>query len=461
MAITWNNCFSSKRYGIEPTTQDLRSDFERDWDRIIFSSPFRRLQNKTQVFPLPKEVFVHNRLTHSLEVASVGRSLGGLIGKKIASLPAVKTDTHAQDFYTNHLKYVIAAACLAHDMGNPAFGHSGEEAISSYFKKRDTQKPEDLTFKQQFSKAEWKDLTTFEGNANALRILTMQQNGRARGGFRLTYSTLGAIIKYPCEALAIAKDKGTHRKKYGYFKIDEPAFLDIVQELNMQKDPNDDQQTVYKRHPFVYIVEAADDICYNIIDFEDAHRLKLLSYQQVHDAFISIIAHQSTNIEGVKHVAAEELENDPNEAIAYLRTKAIGVLLDQCTQVFWQNHDAILQGHYSRSLINSIAGLQDALKEIKHISIQKIYNTREVVELEIAGFRIMSGLVEDFATAVLTPQTQRSKEHQKILELLPSQFLFREEATPYQKVIHVLDFVSGMTDVYALKLYRKIRGIEV
>ncbi|MFT4095106.1 MAG: deoxyguanosinetriphosphate triphosphohydrolase [Niabella sp.] len=458
MAMTWNNCFSSRRYGINHTTQDVRSDFERDWDRIIFSSPFRRLQNKTQVFPLPEEIFVHNRLTHSLEVASVGRSLGGLIGKKIAALNAVQADARAHTFYNNDLKYVIAAACLAHDMGNPAFGHSGEDAISRYFRKRDTQKQEDIAFKQLFAPAEWSDLIAFEGNANALRILTLQQNGRTRGGFRLTYSTLGSILKYPCESPASAKGI-LHRKKYGYFKIDEPVFLSVVKELNMLPDTAEGN-IAYKRHPFVFLVEAADDICYNIIDFEDAHRLGILSYEEVSHHFLSVIQHHASDMERVKNIAAD-LSADANESIAYLRTKAIGTLIDKCVSVFWQNRDAILAGNFTASLMETIPEMQDILKKIEKISVQKIYNARRVIELEIAGYRIMSGLVEDFVTAALVEESKREKEHKKILELLPRQFMFAEEETPYQKVMHILDFISGMTDVYALKLYRKLRGIEM
>ncbi|ANH79859.1 deoxyguanosinetriphosphate triphosphohydrolase [Niabella ginsenosidivorans] len=458
--MTWNNCFSSKRYGISSASVDTRSEFERDWDRIIFSSPFRRLQNKTQVFPLPEEIFVHNRLTHSLEVASVGRSLGGLIGERLSGLPEVKEQEASEIFYKNDLKYVIAAACLAHDLGNPAFGHSGEEAISKYFKKRDTAKEEDQAFKSLFSTAEWKDLTSFEGNANALRILTMKQNGRSRGGFRLTYSTLGSIIKYPCESLASVKKGAIHLKKYGYFKIDEAVFHEVTQALNMIPDEKA-PLVVYKRHPFVFIVEAADDICYNIIDFEDAHRLGILSYEEVCSSFLSIIEQQpGEDISRVKAIA-DQLRDDANESIAYLRAKAIGVLIHKCTEVFWEHRTAILSGDFDKSLINAIPELEAPLKTIAEISVQKIYNARKVVELEIAGFRIMSGLVEDFVTAALTPRNEREKEHNKLLELLPQQFVFDEDERPYVKVMHILDFISGMTDVYALKLYRKLRGIEI
>lgn len=458
MPMTWNNCFSPKRFGVNNVQDDIRTQYERDWDRIIFSSPFRRLQNKTQVFPLPEEIFVHNRLTHSLEVSSVGRSLGQIAGEKIAGLGEVETDRVARSFYRDNLKNVIASACLAHDLGNPAFGHSGEEAISKYFRKRDTDKKEDLDFKKNFSEAGWRDLITFEGNANALRILTMQQHGRYEGGFRLTYSTLGSILKYPCESLASDK-KILHRKKYGFFKIDEEVFLDIVRELNMIRDETTSGIS-YKRHPFVYLVEAADDISYNIIDFEDAHRLGILSYKDVKDSFLDIIKHSPhDNIARVTQMA-DSLKEDPNESIAYLRAKSINTLIYKCAGVFWENREDILRGNYEKSLIDDIPELQTILKEIEKKSIEKIYNAKKVVELEIAGFRIMSGLVEDFVTSVLTPEDKRDKEQIKILSLLPKQFSFKESDTPYVKVMHIIDFISGMTDVYALKLYRKLRGME-
>jgi dGTPase len=459
MEMNWNNCFSPKRYGMSGEEKDIRTQYERDWDRIIFSSPFRRLQNKTQVFPLPEEVFVHNRLTHSLEVASVGRSLGKILGKRISELETIKSDDNARPFYRNSLKNVIASACLAHDLGNPAFGHSGEEAISKYFKKRDTDKEEDVEFKSNFSPAEWKDLITFEGNANALRTITMQQKGRNKGGFRLTYSTIGSILKYPCESLLSTKGI-LHRKKYGFFKIDQDVFSEIAQELNMIPD-NDGSKIGYKRHPFVYLVEAADDICYNIIDFEDAHRLGILTYDEVKDSFLEIIKHSSKDDIDWVTKQAESLREDLNESIAYLRAKAINTLIHKCADVFWNNEESILSGIYKTSLIEDIPELAEIMKKIEQDSIKKIYNARQVVELEIAGFRIMSGLVEDFVTSALTAEKERDKEQKKILELLPKQYTFDENDSPYIKVMHIFDFISGMTDLFALKLYRKLRGIEI
>jgi len=457
--MNWDNCFSPKRYGVENVNSDIRTEYERDWDRIIFSSPFRRLQNKTQVFPLPEEVFVHNRLTHSLEVASIGRSLGKIIGKKIAQIGEIQNNNIARAFYKNGLKNVISSACLAHDLGNPAFGHSGEEAISKYFRKRDTEKAEDIDFKKKFSPQEWNDLITFEGNANALRILTMQQYGRMKGGFRLTYSTIGSIIKYPCESLASDKNI-LHRKKYGYFKIDEEVFFDIAKELNLISD-NVESKIAFKRHPFVYLVEAADDIAYNIIDFEDAHRLGILTYEEVSNTFLKIIETNSQDdIKWVKE-QADSLIIDKNESLAYLRAKSINTLIYKCSDAFWKNSEQILKGKYNTSLIKDIPELRDIMDEIEKVSIEKIYNARKVIELEIAGFRIMSRLVEDFVTSALTEKDKRDKEQNKILGLLPKQYYFDESNSAYIKVMHILDFISGMTDLFALKLYRKLRGIEI
>lgn len=454
--MDWINCFSNKRYGIPNQDGSIRTAYERDWDRIIFSSPFRRLQNKTQVFPLPEEVFVHNRLTHSLEVASVGRSLGKLVGKKIALFDEVNSNSEVKNFYRNHLKNVIAAACLAHDLGNPAFGHSGEEAISKYF----NDKANDSNFRKLFSDRQWSDLTHFEGNANTIRILTKKVNGKDNGSFRLTYSTLGAIIKYPCESSATLKSQ-LHRKKYGYFQIDESVFLDIVTELKMISDKDSTGKIIYKRHPFVFLVEAADDICYNIIDLEDAHRLGILDYELVKRLLSSLIElNQSENVPQFK-INLKEVESDKNEAVAYLRAKAINYLAIRCADIFITNKDDILKGTLNNDLLNLIPEAQSIIKEIKSVSIKQIYNSTSVVKIELAGFRIMSGLIEDFVEAAILTEEKRQNRHKKVLSLLPNQFQFQEDADAYTKVMHIIDFVSGMTDLFALKLYKNLRGIEM
>lgn len=453
--LNWNNCFSSKRLGQSENSHSERSDYERDYDRIIFSSAFRRLQNKTQVFPLPEHVFVHNRLTHSLEVASVGRSLGEITGKFISELPEVKKDKKAVDFYQNHLKSVVAAACLAHDLGNPAFGHSGEEAISKYFIEKGKN---DKSFIKRFSKAEWADLVKFEGNANALRILSKQFKGRMPGGYQLTYPTLASILKYPCASEKSNKKK-LHLKKYGYFQSDKKLFKHICKELNMI--PDTENKGAFLRHPFVFLVEAADDICYNIIDFEDAHRLGILSTNEVVEAFTELINLNPNEDHEKLRSRLKVLESDKNEQIAYLRAKSISTLVQMVSEVFKENVDQIIKGQFNSSLYKGIKSAKKILNEIEKISIDRIYNYKSVIKIEMAGFRIMSGLIEDFTEAALTPENERLNHHEKILMLIPQQYHFDESDSDYEKVMCILDFISGMTDIYALELYKNLRGIEI
>jgi dGTPase len=457
MKLNWNNCFSGDRFGMQSTDHTTRTEYERDWDRIIFSSAFRRLQNKTQVFPLPEEKFVHNRLTHSLEVASVGRSLGELVGRGISSLNEVKANHESVEFYTYHLKHVIASACLAHDLGNPAFGHSGEDAISQFFKSRE----KDNNFKGRFSESQWTDLISFEGNANALRLLTKQFTGRLSGGFRLTYSTLASIIKYPCESRAKQGKKGPkHRSKYGFFEAEKEAFLHIAEKLNMVQEFNPEGLIIFKRHPFVYLVEAADDICYSVIDVEDAHRLGIFPTTKVIEMLSEIaLLNPRENEERLKTLLAKV--NDDNEKIAYLRAKAINALTMICSDVFLENADRILEGNFNSDLVGFRPNVKEVMKMISSESVKHIYRYPSVIKIELAGFRIMAGLLEDLIDAVLTPVADRNPEHLNLLDLMPSQYHFDEIVSDYEKVMAVLDFASGMTDLYALKLYRNLRGIEM
>lgn len=277
--MNWKDLLSAKRWGYKDQDQDTdeaRSQFQRDYDRLIFSSPFRRLQNKTQVFPLPGSVFVHNRLTHSLEVASVGRSLGRIFYNRYKKdHPQVDEEFPLLSEAGN----IVAAAALAHDLGNPPFGHSGEAAISRYFTHGDGKQ-----FQNSVSEYEWNDLIHFEGNANALRMLTHPFKGKGNGAFALTYSTLAAIAKYPCASIAGHEKEYIYRKKYGFFQSEQTTFRVIAEELGIEKVL--DKPLIYKRHPLVYLVEAADDICYNIIDLEDAHRLKILTFEETKDLLV-------------------------------------------------------------------------------------------------------------------------------------------------------------------------------
>lgn len=444
-----NQIFTSQRTGNNPNTVASRTDFQRDFDRIIFSSAFRRLQNKTQVFPLPGSVFVHNRLTHSLEVSSVGRSLGSVIGEYISENHKSDLTEESRNFYQHNLGNVIAAACLCHDVGNPAFGHSGEDAIASYFDKNENE------LKPKFSEKEWADLVNFEGNANAIRVLAHQQQGKDLGGTQLTLTTLASIAKYPCEA--IAKKKGIiHRKKFGFFQNEKETFLEIAKGVNLIQESN--EPYIFKRHPFVWLVEAADDICYNIIDMEDAHRLGIISNTDCENLFLDLIESENQDIKKVKDKLVA-ISND-NERVSYLRAKVINALINKSIESFKTNFDTILEGNLDKGLLDIYRDGNKALQEIETYSIAKIYNHKAVVEIENAGYNVMYELLNHFIPSILKPKDQRKSYDKMALKLLPQQFVY-EEGSEYQKVLGVIDFVSGMTDNYATDLYRKIKGIDI
>ncbi|QBQ42511.1 deoxyguanosinetriphosphate triphosphohydrolase [Sphingobacterium psychroaquaticum] len=444
--MNWKQLLSAKRWGYEhrdvTDPLDARSEFQRDYDRLIFSSPFRRLQNKTQVFPLPGAVFVHNRLTHSLEVASVGRSLGRLFYTLMK-----QEDPELDEKYPflQEVGNIISAACLSHDLGNPAFGHSGEAAISSYFTQGSGQK-----YREQVSAEQWEDLTHFEGNANALRILTHHFNGKDEKGFALTYATLAAIVKYPCAAIDGHVKGSHHRKKYGFFAGEKDSFEKIAKELGLKQDPSNPR--CYLRHPLVYLVEAADDICYNIIDLEDAHHLKILSYNEVEELLLPLCGGENlrARLDGLA---------DSGSRVELLRAKAINTLINGCAEVFVRHQDKLLSGTFESALMDALDPVIVAqMKKIEKLSVAQIYNAPTVVQIEIAGFKVMNALLEEFVPAYL--KTNKTLFDKKLVAMIPAQFHTQREDA-YSKIRAVLDFVSGMTDVYAVDLYRKIKGISI
>ena len=448
-----NKLYSYQRTGVKKTgnTDDPRNEYQRDYDRIIFSSAFRRLQNKTQVFPLPGTYFVHNRLTHSLEVSSVGRSLGTLIGKHILKNYEKSLNTASKKFYRNHLKNVIAAACLCHDIGNPAFGHSGEDAIASFFKKNKSK------FSKLFSKKEYADLINFEGNANSIRVLTGKLNGKPKGGLSLTYSTLAAIAKYPCSSTAKNK-KYTHRKKFGFLRADEKTFKKIANETSMVKDKSIND-IVYKRHPFVWLVEAADDICYNIIDLEDAHRLKIITTEKCIQLMDDVIRCLGIEDMEVYDKAISKID-DKNEKISFIRAKTINSLIRKTEAIYIDNFEDIIKGEHQTSLFDEVIKQCGAVDDIINFSINNIYNDRSVVEIENAGYNVIYELLDHFVFPALKNKVDLTKSDEKALQLIPSQFKTNENS-PYLRVLTVIDYLSGMTDLYATDLYRKIKGIDI
>lgn len=455
--MQFDTLFTEMRVGSDKIPAGHRSGFQRDYDRLIFSSAFRRLQNKTQVFPLPGTAFVHNRLTHSLEVASVGRSLGKMVGEVI-SQPFRSTNETAYEFYRYELANVIAAGCLAHDIGNPAFGHSGEKAISAYFIDNEAALVEGKALRSFFSNDEWNDLVHFEGNANAVRILTHSFRGRFKGGFGLTYTTIASILKYPCESVAVNK-AFKHRKKYGFFQSEKLVMRRLADELGLIVES--DSPLICCRHPFVYLVEAADDICYSIVDMEDAHRLGILRSNEVVDVLMELIRKVNRKGEDADRIYGYYLSiSDTNEAIAFLRAKVINLLANEAADVFLEHRSTILEGRWNATLLDDISGRTGALQNVQALSVEKIYGHDTVVQVEIAGFNVMSELLRLFVPALLSHKP--SHQQQKVLHLFPFQFTeFRQATSGYEKVLNALDFISGMTDEYATEMYRRLTGITI
>ena len=439
--MNWERLISSKRLGmegIEPAHKDDRSAFLRDYDRLIFSAPFRRLQNKTQVFPLPGSVFVHNRLTHSLEVSCVGRSLGNNVARGLLLEHPELAQTNVTE-----IGNIVSAACLAHDMGNPPFGHSGEKAISAYFTEGKGQYLKEL-FK--YNPGQWTDIINFEGNANAFRLLAHQFIGRRKGGFAMTYSTLASIVKYPYASIL-----ADGRHKFGFFESESTIFVRIADELGIIRLSRPGEPLKYVRYPLVWLVEAADDICYLLMDLEDAHKLKLISTEKT----IALMMNFIEPSERDHACSIINMVTDVNEQVSYLRSKLVGILVEECTGVFLRSRKAILDGTFSGSLIKHINDTpKNAYAECAELSKEKIYRSRDVLEVELAGFRIISTLLDLMIEAVQNPNREYSK---LLINRVSSQYDINAPDI-YNRILAVLDYISGMTDVYALDIYRKING---
>ena len=442
--MNWQQLISNKRLGQEvrhPERHDDRSEFKRDYDRLIFSAPFRRMQNKTQVFPLPGSIFVHNRLTHSLEVASVGMSLGNDVARVLKQHHPELAGTRFEEIGT-----IVSTACLAHDMGNPPFGHSGEKAIQAYFREGGGQ-----ALQERISNEFWNDLTHFEGNANTFRLLTHRFHGRREGGFVMTYSTLASIVKYPHSSLCAGK-KG----KFGFFCFEEEYFRRIADELGMIRLSADGEPLRYARHPLVYLVEAADDICYEIMDIEDAHKLRILSFDETMKLLLGFFdeAHRQKIMQRI----TDEGITDNNEKVVYMRACAIGLLESECARTFVENEQAILDGEFVGSLIDHVSPLvRDAYKHCTNVSFERIYNSKPVLDVELSGYKIMETLMETLTEAAVSPEKFHSEQLRKRFS---NQYDINSNDFE-TRIMAVIDFISGMTDIFALDIYQKIQGISL
>lgn len=442
--MEWKQLISNKRFGQEhkhAERHDDRSEFKRDYDRLIFSSAFRRLQNKTQVFPLPGSIFVHNRLTHSLEVASVGMSIGNDISRRV-----IKKQPDLKDTLVEEIGTIVSAACLAHDLGNPPFGHSGEKAIQTFFSEGPG-----LKIKPMVSSEFWDDITHFEGNANAFRILTHRFKGRRQGGFVMTYSMLASIVKYPF-ASSLAGKHG----KFGFFASEAESYRKIADELGISCKSAPGEPLKYARHPLVYMVEAADDICYEIMDIEDSHKLKILSYAETEHLLLSFFDEDIQ--QKIRQRIIDEELTDENEKVVYMRASVIGKLENECVAAFLAHEEEILAGTFEGSLIDHISERQKkAYQECEKISYSKIYQSKPVLDIELSGYQIMATLMEVFIEAAVNPSRFHSKQ---LLRRVSSQYDIENENLE-ERIMAVLDYISGMTDIYALDIYQKINGISL
>ena len=446
--MNWEQLLSLKRFGdtnkrIRKEQDETRLGFEVDYDRVIFSSEFRSLQDKTQVIPLSQTDFVHTRLTHSLEVSVVGRSLGRKVGQKLLEKHPHLNKVHG--YQANDFGAIVAAAALAHDIGNPPFGHSGEKAIGEFFKTG-----EGLQYKKQLSDKEYQDLCDFEGNANGFKILTESRAGR-QGGLRLSYATLGAFTKYPKESLPKKPTKHIADKKYGFFQSEKGAFNDVANELGLLKRSKTDRS--FSRHPLAFLVEAADDICYTIIDFEDGINLGLIQEEFALEYLSKIIRN---NIKPENYYALSTKE----DRVGYLRALAIGSLIGEAVDVFMANEDAILNGSFDCALLDK-SKYEAQINDIIKISVENIYQSTEVVDKEIAGYGVINTLLNTYTSAINNEFNNTTSNYDKlILKSLPKT-IKTDDASLYERLMSVSYYVSLLSDSKAILEYKKIKGLEI
>lgn len=442
--MKWEKLLSLKKHGDtfvrnRKDEKETRIGFEVDYDRIIFSSAFRSLQDKTQVIPLSKTDFVHTRLTHSLEVSVVGRSLGRLVGAEILQKYAYLSDELG--YTVNDFGAIVAAASLAHDIGNPPFGHSGEKAIGDFFSRG-----KGSVYKKDLTDKEWQDLIEFEGNANGFSLLTKSRPG-IEGGLRISYATLGAFMKYPKESLPKKPTRDVCDKKYGFFQSDKEAFIDVASELGLLM--KDRKETGFYRHPLAYLVEAADDICYTIIDFEDGINLGWIPEEHALEFLIKIVQN-SINSQKYAQLTSQE------DRVSYLRALAIGSLINEVTRVFIENEQRILQGDFPFALTEKCAFVAQ-MKDVIAVSVNNVYQSKEVIEKEVVGYQVIHTLLEHFCTAFNNHYYGDETHYDSlILKLLPEKYKVESESV-YERLMNICHFVSMLTDGKALELYRAIK----
>ncbi len=440
-ADSWLRLLSEQRLGeaVKPGSGDrrTRTAFQRDYDRIVFSTAFRRLSGKTQVFPLPDNDAIHSRLTHSLEVSCVGRSLGTMVGETLLERYPILGHVGLTE---RSFGDIVAAACLAHDIGNPPFGHAGEDAIGRWFRAR----PE---VTDGLTAAERADLEAFEGNAQGFRILTRLQIPR-NPGLRLTLATLSAFTKYPRGAGPRPPNAGISGKKHGFFQAEADFFTEIAHGVGLVP-----HEAGWLRHPLAFLVEAADDICYSILDLEDGFRLGLVPYDLVEGSLSAIAA------KGERFAAPDRYPDRSNriQNVSYLRAKAINTLATEVKSAFLDEETRLVAGKIKRPL-KAILPSGPELDAITAETVETCYKERAVLEIELAGYEVLSFLLDEFVPAARAGWGNDDK-FDKILALLP--VAPNVDSSPYERLVLVTDYLSGMTDSFAVSLFRRLRGINL
>ncbi|WP_407556320.1 dGTP triphosphohydrolase [Winogradskyella sp. 4-2091] len=443
--MNWEQLLSLKRFGdtnkrLRKEQDETRLGFEVDYDRIIFSSEFRGLQDKTQVVPLSKTDFVHTRLTHSLEVSVVGRSLGRKVGQMLLKKHPHLASVHG--YTMNDFGAIVAAAALAHDIGNPPFGHSGEKAIGAYFKEGDG-----ADFKSFLTDKEYQDLCDFEGNANGFKILTESREGR-EGGLRLSYATLGAFTKYPKESLPKKPSAHIVDKKYGFFQSEKQMFEDVVTELGLTK--RSENNLSYQRHPLAFLVEAADDICYTIIDFEDGINLGLIQEEYALEYLINLVR-DSIKTENYNALRTTE------DRISYLRALAIGRLINEAASLFMEHEERILAGKFETALLD-VSQYKAQIKDIINISIKNVYQSKDVINKEIAGYEILNQLLVAYGKMAFRYFDGNITNYDKLLlNSLPETIKLGTKSL-YNNLLAICLYISKLSDTNAMLLHKKLKG---
>ncbi len=453
MVMQWKKLLSARRLGAagSAAVQPGRSPFQQDFDRIVFSSSFRKLHDKAQVFPLSDEDNVRTRLTHSMETASIGRSLGAIAGVGICE------KLGESRIRPNHIGEIVAAASLAHDIGNPPFGHSGEESIRYWF----THSPVAAELRKHMNSDEIADIDRYEGNAQGFRVLTKLEMPENHGGMQLTCATLGAVAKYPATSSCKDRLPGVSGKKFNFFHSEKDLFAEVANTCGLLPNTTGDG---WCRHPLAFLVEAADDVTYRIVDFEDGHLLNIIAYWELEMLMLKIIGDNGETRERLKLI--------PNERrrVEMLRAMTLGALVKQVTKAFLDNEEKMLAGELDKPLIELIPSAK-VLAEIYDISIEKIYTYRRAVEIGVAGYELTNGLLDILvsATEEYVDALKRGEKPEprswRLLSLLPGSCCQKENKlwmdSAYCRLQCILDYFTSMTDTHAVSTFKKMKGISL